>query len=280
MEKLRIPPGLTMAYEAHGEGPTLVQVHGLGAGSREGEGVWNFKYTTPLLSETFKVVNIDMPGYGQSDPPPDGGGLLELSDHVASFIREYEGGPVFVHGSSFGGSTVIALAGRHPELIKRMVVSVCLLRDDAAARARRKLWMAVMELNRPDLHVQISAQSGFAREFYERPDASQILAEYLAVIEPDYPKKDALRSLMDVDLTQFADVITVPTLCIGGAEDQMTPFDPASSGAGIKEFSERIAKGELTVIEGAGHYIHCEKPRETSEVITEFLTRRAANPEG
>ena len=264
---------MAIAYEEHGVGPTLVQVHGLGAGSRQGEGVWNFKYTTPLLSETFKVVNVDMPGYGQSDPSPDGGGLLELADHVASFIREYEGGPVFLHGSSFGGNVVIALAARHPELVKRLIVSVSLLRDDAAAKARRKLWLEVMELNRPDLHVQISAQSGFAREFYERPEAQQIFDEYLAVIKPDYPKKDALRSLMDVDLMQFADAITAPTLCIGGAEDNMTPYNPASSGAGLKEFSENLVDGELTVIQGAGHYIHFEKPRETTDVITEFLTR-------
>jgi pimeloyl-ACP methyl ester carboxylesterase len=280
MDTLRIPPGLNIGYEEHGDGPTLVQVHGLGGGSRPGAGVWNFKYTTPFLSKKFKVVNIDMPGYGTSDPSPNGGGLLELSDHVANFIREYAGEPVYLHGSSFGGSTVIAVAGRHPDVVSRLVVSVALPRHDKAALARRKLWMALMDLNidfeHPEIHALVYAQSGYAREFYERPDADEILDEYMNLIKHERPKKDGLKSLLSNDLMEFTDAIKAPTLCIGGAEDNQTPVITGASGAGMKDFSEAVADGELAVIPGCGHYLHFEKPEETAAAITDFLTRRAA----
>jgi pimeloyl-ACP methyl ester carboxylesterase len=278
MKKLRIPPGLDIAYVEYGSGPVLVQVHGLGGQSVNGESR-NFKYTTPFLKESFTVVNFDLPGGGQSDPSPDGDGALALAEHACTFVSEYADRPVFLHGTSFGGNVVMAMAGRHPELFSRVVISVSMPRQDKAALARRKLWQAVIELNRPDIYSQVVAETGYAREFYERPDAEDMLAEYEAYITAQLkaavknPATERIGSLIETDFMQFADAIKVPTLCIAGAEDHMTPHTPAASGAGLKAFSERLPDSEFQIIDGAGHYVHFEKPEELARVITEFLSR-------
>ena len=114
--------GARVHYVEHGTGPVLVQIHGTGLAHR------NFEKVTPFLGDAFRCIDIDMPGYGESDPATRGLGVVELADEVADFLRSFGETPVHVHGSSFGGVVALALAGRHPDLIDRLVASVCLPR--------------------------------------------------------------------------------------------------------------------------------------------------------
>lgn len=63
---------------------------------------------------------------------------------------------------------------------------------------------------------------------------------------------------------------TVPTLLIGAAADQIT------SRRDLAALHEAIPGADLVVIDGVGHLIHYEKPREAAEAITEFLDRTTA----
>ncbi len=59
--------------------------------------------------------------------------------------------------------------------------------------------------------------------------------------------------------------IEKPTLIICGAEDKMTP--PKYS----KSLHEQILNSELILIEGAGHMVMLEKPREVEEAVESFV---------
>ena len=63
---------------------------------------------------------------------------------------------------------------------------------------------------------------------------------------------------------------TTPTLLIGAAEDQIT------TQRDLRALHEAIPGAELVVIDGVGHLIHYEKPREAAEAITAFLARTTA----
>ena len=59
--------------------------------------------------------------------------------------------------------------------------------------------------------------------------------------------------------------IQVPALVIGGSEDQMTPPKYADY------LEAHLRRARRVRIEGAGHMVHAERPREVNEAIRGFL---------
>jgi pimeloyl-ACP methyl ester carboxylesterase len=62
-----------------------------------------------------------------------------------------------------------------------------------------------------------------------------------------------------------------PALIVMGSADPDFP-DPAAEGEAIVE-RLRPGLGTLRILEGAGHYIHAERPDELAELVAGFLTQ-------
>jgi pimeloyl-ACP methyl ester carboxylesterase len=67
--------------------------------------------------------------------------------------------------------------------------------------------------------------------------------------------------------------VTAPTLLLAGAEDNMTPFNPAPSGCGFATIEKVLPDCELHVLSGCGHYLVLEQPESATDKIVPFLTR-------
>jgi 3-oxoadipate enol-lactonase len=268
---LDVPSVGKISYEVVGDGPGLVQVHGVGTG-------FPLSKITQILSRNFRCINFHMPGYGESDSPRAPGGVDDVASDVAEFIRVLIGPPTFVHGTSFGGIVSLSLAANHPDVVERLVVTSALPRADQAALHRRRLWATVAALGKPELYGDLLLETGFARAFWERPETPALLEEIREDFRASPRNAEAwvqgIASLQDFDGMDFAGDIKAPTLCISGSEDIVTPAEPAASGAGLRELSERLPRGEFEIIEGAGHYVLLEKPEEVAQLIVEFLTRK------
>ncbi len=57
---------LTLAYTDHGQGKTLVLIHGVPTSS------WMYRKMIPALQDNFRVITVDLVGYGSSDKPEQG----------------------------------------------------------------------------------------------------------------------------------------------------------------------------------------------------------------
>ena len=96
-----------------GEGPKLLLLHGIGGSST----AWNAQMSR--LSRDFSCLAPDLPGYGDS-PDPRTEGLDALLDAVVEILA---GEPAHVLGVSFGGLLALALAHRHPALVRSLVLA-------------------------------------------------------------------------------------------------------------------------------------------------------------
>ncbi len=89
----------------------------------------------PLITNTrnVHVVALDRPGYGASDPLPEGQwpSIQRYADDIAEYLRLLRRdesavgtvpGPVGVAGWSAGGRVALALAARNPELVDRVAI--------------------------------------------------------------------------------------------------------------------------------------------------------------
>ena len=105
MPTLDLPEGKKIAYREEGDGPPLLLVHGSPGDSRS----WG--RVVPHLKDRFRVLAVDLPGYGGSDRVPDEpvGRAATMGAAVAR-LAEQCGQPVRLAGHSYGGGVAIQSA--------------------------------------------------------------------------------------------------------------------------------------------------------------------------
>src|SRR6201988_885514 len=113
-----------IAIAETGEGPALVMLHGGGPGA---SGVSNDPQNLPALTQQFRVVLPDQPGFGGSSRPSeddlDAASITEITV-TALFQALDELGIDRFHllGNSLGGAAAIAMAQAQPGRVSRLVL--------------------------------------------------------------------------------------------------------------------------------------------------------------
>lgn len=268
--KIELPTGRVVGIREAGDGPTLVQIHGLGTGHQ------NLDALTPLLAEHLHVMDVDLPGYNDSDPlPQDRRSIDGFADAVAELLTARELGPVPLHGTSMGGLVVLSLAARYPELAARLVVTVSFARADRASRQIFETWKIAGAAGARPL-AEVTSQQGFARGFWDADDAAEIKESFVEAMRTTSPEgflRD-LELMDDIDVTQSARQVRVPTLLIGAREDIMTPVDPTPSGVGMRGLAALIPDSRLEIVDDAGHFLLFERPDAVASLMVAFLAAR------
>lgn len=268
MPIVNLSGGETIWWKSTGSGPRLLHIHGSAFGHR------NFEKMTPLMAEHFEVIDIDLPGYGESQGKP-ASTMAGIADQVFEFLQGAELGPVHVHGTSFGAMIALALAARHPQAVDRLVLSCFLTRYDNAAREMRATWKRAARDSGMEAVADLTSVAGFARGFYDRPEAQAQLQSMRDAFARNTPEAfiAGTETIERTDLSEFIADIDTPTLMLAGAEDNMTPFKPADSGVGFHHILPRLPAAEITVIPDCGHYLVIEQPRAAADSIVEFIGR-------
>jgi 3-oxoadipate enol-lactonase len=171
--------------------------------------------------------------------------------------------------------TALALAARHPSLIDRLVLSCFLARYDSAARMMRGTWKRAARDSGMDAVADLTSVAGFARGFYERPDAKAQLTSMREAFSRTTPDAFIAGTEMieRTDLSSLVPEVVAPTLLLAGEEDHMTPLEPAASGWGIAQIRLELKDCQLLVLRQCGHYLVIEQPEAAAEGIIAFLTR-------
>jgi pimeloyl-ACP methyl ester carboxylesterase len=108
--------GLEVAYDRAGSGPPLVLVHGAASDARE----WRVQLAG--LSDEFTVIAWDEPGAGRSSDVPADFGLAGYATALAALIEALDA-PAHVCGLSWGGTVVLELYRRRPEVVATIVLA-------------------------------------------------------------------------------------------------------------------------------------------------------------
>jgi pimeloyl-ACP methyl ester carboxylesterase len=124
-----------------GVGPPVLAIHGLGATKG------SFLFTVAALAGHFRVIAVDLPGFGDSDKPIGAAydapffaeAMIDLLDAL-----DLDGADLI--GNSLGGRVALEIALREPERVGRVV----LLAPSLAWRRPRR-WAPVLRLVRPEL---------------------------------------------------------------------------------------------------------------------------------
>ena len=112
--------GIPTNYLEAGEGPPLVLIHGSGPGVSAHA---NWAGVMPELSQSFRVIALDCPGFGFSGRKPDGLDSMPVwIEHFFAFLDALGLPKVSLVGNSFGGSLSLAVAATAPGRVEKLVV--------------------------------------------------------------------------------------------------------------------------------------------------------------
>jgi pimeloyl-ACP methyl ester carboxylesterase len=269
MSSVQLSNGASLWYRKLGRGAPLLQLHGSAFGHR------NFEKLTPLMESHFEVIDFDLPGYGESHGGPPMRDFPGLAEQVFLLIGALGYDQIHLHGTSFGAMIALTLAAHHPEVVDRLVLSCFLARYDAAARMMRGTWKRAARESGMEAVADLTSVAGFARSFYERAGAAAQLASMREAFSRTTPEAFCAGTEMieGSDLSPFVQKVRAPTLLLAGAEDHMTPFNPAASGVGFEQIRGRHPGCEVAVLPECGHYLVIEQPERAAELIVEFLHR-------
>jgi pimeloyl-ACP methyl ester carboxylesterase len=124
-----------------GRGPPVLAIHGLGATKG------SFLFTVAALAGHFRVIAVDLPGFGDSDKPI--GAAYDapfFAEAMIDLLDALELDRADLIGNSLGGRVALEVALRDPERVGRLV----LLAPSLAWRRPRR-WAPVLRLVRPEL---------------------------------------------------------------------------------------------------------------------------------
>nr|MDO8082156.1 alpha/beta hydrolase [Candidatus Freyarchaeota archaeon] len=256
--------GLKTFYESKGEGKSLLLVHGAGGTSL----YWGIQLSE--LSKKLRVIAIDLPRHGKSEPLKEKATIERYADHVAGFMKQIKLSRAIIAGHSMGGLIVQHLALKRPELFEKLIIvdSTASFPDPARDPNQSATLEAIRNsyLNKQPAELSKAIISRlFSKKTLEKGHLSSIM-KYLptdSVYDPSIWFTD-FEAGRGADLREKIKDINIPTLIIAGADSMLH--------VSMSQFLHENIKGSvLEVIPDAGHMLMLEKPEEFNEAILRFI---------
>ncbi len=245
-----------------GHGPLVVLSHALGCELGMWDGV------AALLKDSYTVLRYDQRGHGRSQAPPGPYTMDMLADDAADLIGAQAAGPVHFVGLSMGGMVAQALAVRHPQLVKSMVIANAAICYDEAAQVGWQARIGTVRSQGVAAIAQGAMQRWFTPEF--RADEAGGGAACVAALRRQLEKTDAAayaascEAVAAIDFRASNRRIGCPALVIAGTLDEATPL------AMSQAICDSIAGACLRKL-AAAHLSAVEQPAAFADLLRAFL---------
>ena len=242
------------AAPAGGQAEPLLILHGWGASSES----W-ILLQRALSKEGFRVIAIDLPGFGRTNPPATAWGVQEYSSLVEQFVSAIGLDTFSLLGHSFGGQIAITFAVQNPEKIKKLILAA----PPGIRRppgVKEKLFSAVSKAARIFLWFVPSknAKEAFRKAVYR-------LMKRRDYVRAEGVMREVMQRVIREDLFSIFSQIRAPTLIIWGDDDRMVPVRDAYT------LLREIPHSAVEIIPRAGQAPHLNTPEKLSQLVTKFL---------
>jgi pimeloyl-ACP methyl ester carboxylesterase len=246
-----IVDALLTHYEQNGTGKIVLLLHGWGDSAQGLVGIQKH------LSKQYRVIALDLPGFGSTQAPRETWGLDDYGKFVANFLSKIGAKDIWaVVGHSNGGGIAIRSIARdwlRPERV--VLLAAAGIRGEY--KGRNKLYRMIAKTGKlATKPLPKSAQTQLRKKLYTTIGSDMLVAEHL---------EETFKRIVGDDVREDAPKILVPTLLIYGEADTQAPVWYG------EQYHELIPDSTLEVLPGVGHFVHLERPVVVDTAITRFL---------
>ncbi len=264
--------GVRLHYLAAGHGPAVILLHGYTQTSR----MW--RPIMPLLAAKFTVIAPDLPGIGDSDIPKDGLDMKSAAIRIHALAKSLGIDKARVVGHDIGLMVAYAYAAQFPAETEKLVVMDAFLpgvagwepyynnpdlwhfrfhgpTPEALVKGREAVYFAYFW---NDLAADKARSVPFADRqayvaAYSRPGRMRAAWAYFAAWS------QTANDFAEMAKTKLA----VPVLAIAGDKASASTLMPQ-----IKLVASNVTE---VVLKDTGHWVLEERPKESTDALTNFL---------
>jgi pimeloyl-ACP methyl ester carboxylesterase len=257
--------GFRLHYDDRGQGAPVLFLHGFSSFLQAWDGV------AGDLQNSFRVIQLDLPGHGQSDRRPADYTPAGVARTVRAFLDALHVDRVTVVAHSWGCGVALALALEAPDRVERLVLVDGWVFDDQANLFMR--WSRAKGLGEAlwnqfyDQHVELRYGMAFQepeRHMDERAFAA--VKRYMA-----YPGSEAaalaiIRGLADLKAQQARyGQVRQPTQLIWCRDDEVARLPYGD------RLADTLPDARIEVLRGCNHMPMIEQPVRFQSVLRRFL---------
>lgn len=245
--------GMPTSHATSGEGTPVLLLHGWGAHAGL---MWPL--AEQLARKGYRVLVPDMPGFGDTPPPPVAWSVHEYVRFTLAYLDAVGVERAHVIGHSFGGRLGLVLGADHSQRVDKMV-----LIDSAGVKppadSGGQLRLRTYKALRDGLaNVGLKSASDRLRGWYSDRYGS---ADYKSA----GPLRETFVRVVGEDLLGYAARVKASTLLLWGEADEDTPVWMA------KQLEAQIPDAGLHIFPGAGHYSYLERLADTVRIVDYFF---------
>ena len=258
--------GMRIHVQLAGFGQPLILIHGLG-----GPLMWQ-RVIEPL-SRDFRVVVVDLPGFGESECLKEYYSTVQYAEFLIHFLNALNIERATLVGISYGAQIAAHVAHQHPDRVEKLVlISSTGLMTYTALMHITIFWVIFSFIAK---HIVLKSKwltCGIARlSFYDIKSRPKDLCDkYYAQLSLT-GKRDALLNGMRNSITKDSTFCTklselrTPTLIVWGKQDRTVPSKYAS------RFQQCIPHSAVRILRDCAHSLPLEKPQELCDAIVQFI---------
>lgn len=274
-----VAEGQRTFYIEAGEGPPVVLLHGLGATNA------SMLPTLEALSQHYRVIAPDLPGFGDSDKPLRSLHAAFYARWLKDFCAALDAQRPHLIGNSMGGRIAVEAGLRNPDDVGRLV-----LLAPSPAFLRGREYVRLVRILRPELALlplPLSARHVVAgiRGMFSKPSRldrawyEAAADEFLRVFRSPRGRICFFSAMRQIYLEEphaapggfwgRLPQLTSPALFVWGDRDRLVP-------AKFSRHVERaLPDAESVVLADCGHVPQYEHPQRTHDLIQDFLAASA-----
>lgn len=232
-----------------GTGAPVVVLHGWGGR------IESMRPVIACLAGSFRVVAMDLPGFGESPAPRGAWGTPDYAAYVTDVLAGRGIERAHFVGHSYGAKTSLYLAATRPDLVDKLILQASSgLRTPPSFKARAK---------------RAASRIGKVAGRLGPPGRAVRQAIYERVSSSDYRDAGPLRptfvKVVNEDLKSLLPRVKASTLLVWGTNDDAVPLSHA------RTMEKLIPDAGLVLFEGAGHFAYLDEPERFCVVTKHFL---------
>lgn len=249
-----------------GHDETIILLHGSGPGAT---GWSNFSQNIPALAEHYRVIAVDMPGWGESDPV-----TWQERDHSTALLDlmdALEIDKATIIGNSMGGGTTLRFGYEHPERVHRLITmgsssgAPTLMGPAGLTEGLKVLQKGYRQPSfetMKELVQVMTFDSANATDELIQGRADTVLAH------PEHAQNfidgTGKKPVVELDHARLRE-IAVPTLLFHGRDDRVVHFEHSL------RLTSLVPNSRLYLINGCGHWLQTEHAQEFTDQVLQFL---------
>lgn len=254
--------GIQLAYDDAGSGPAVVLIHGYPLCRQ----MWRSQVEA-LTAAGYRVVTLDLRGFGASEAPEGPYSMSVFADDVAALLTHLGIARAVVGGMSMGGYVLLNLVERYPQrLLAAMFLVTRAGADDEPGRMRRSALATEVGAGRPQMVIDAFRGILFAADTpVAQPEmVAEVQAWMTAASLPGLA--GGLLAMRDrQDYVELLPSFRLPALVIGAEQDRAVPAEHS------RLLAERLPNARLCMIADAGHMANLERPDAFNACVLEFV---------